>query len=132
MEQRKQCQRNGGHGKVLLCEATAVREQVLGTNALHHEKVGRIAYKAANIIAKRQTETDYNPNDADNAHHYETLQHGAYHILGSHHASIKECKPRCHHQHKNSGRNHPRNVGILLCSEVGQIEIRGGTRNKQT
>ena len=103
LKQGKQCQRYGG------CQGCIS----FGSYALEHEEVEGVAYHAAYVAAKTQTEADHDPHHAHHAHGDEALQYGGDHILLAHHAAVEEGKSRRHHEHKNGGGNHPRHIGTV-------------------
>ena len=57
------------------------------------------------------------PQDRDQSHHGEALHHGAEDVLASHQAAVEQGQPGSgHQQHQRRGNQHPRVVGIHLCS----------------
>lgn len=81
------------------------------SHALKHEEGGGVADDAADVVAKGEAEAEDHPQDTDDSHGDETLQHGGNNVFGSHHTAIEEGETRGHHEHEDGGRDEPCHIG---------------------
>ena len=78
-----------------------------------HEGRQRVADDAVDAVAERQAEPDHDPQDADDRHRHEALEHRRDDVLRADHPAVEEGEPRRHQQHQRRGRQHPGDVAAV-------------------
>jgi hypothetical protein len=79
--------------------------------------------------AERQAEPDHDPNDADDDHRHQALQHRRDHVFLLDHAAVEERQPRRHEQDETGRRHHP---GEIAGDDRSALDDRIGGRNDES
>ena len=85
----------------------------LRAHAREHEKGEGVANQTVDAVAKGQAEPDDDPQDADDGHRHETLQHRGDDVLRPDHAAVEKRQAGRHEQHETRGREHPGHVAAI-------------------
>ena len=80
---------------------------------VEHQEGCRIAEDAANVITEGKAKAEGHPQDRDDSHGNETLEHRGDNVSRADHAAIEKRQSRRHHQHEDRCRNHPSNISLV-------------------
>jgi hypothetical protein len=95
-----------------------------GADVAEHEERRRVADHAADVVAERQAEPDHDPENADDDHRHQTLQHRRDDVLLLDHPAVEERQPGRHQQDEARRGHHPRQIagddGASLDDGIGR------------